>query len=63
MFYFLSSSISRLMPFGRELPSMTSFAELMHDLEVSELESISALHGLGPPYPDKQRSFCSVGIG
>lgn len=47
------------MPFGRELPSMASYTELMDDLEVSEPESVTAQPGLGPPYAEEQSSFCS----
>ena len=59
VFYFLSSSISSLMPFGRKLPSMASYAELMDNLEVSEPEGVTAQPGLGPPYAEEQSSFCS----
>lgn len=38
VFYFLNSSLPWLMPFGRELPSMVPFADLMDDFRVSERE-------------------------
>lgn len=61
VFYFLNSSLFWLMPFGREIPSMTPFAELMDDFRVSELESVTAQPGLGPPCAEGKSSFCSPG--